>query len=209
MADNAYATVDELKDFLCLADNDRDYALDNIVTTASRLIDRWTGHQFYSVSAQVRYFEWLPGSDVNFLKVDDLLSLTELATDSNGDGVYETVWTTGTDYYLWPVNAVAKNEPFTRIYRSTFNGRFYFPAYPRGVRITGTWGYATATPAPIKQLCLIVSQCIAGPLLDMSIPGVSSYKLGSDIYVTMTPAVLPQEARWLLSLYGDQTFVVI
>lgn len=208
MPDNAYATVDELKDFLGLQGEDRDYALDGVVTTASRLIDRWTGHQFYTSANQVRYF--CAGSDPTYVAIDDLLSASALATDSDGDSTYETVWTPVTDFYFGPVNAPAHNEPYTRLYRTSYTGRFYFPAYTNSVKITGTWGYSATLPREIKHLCLIVSQVLCGPLLDMAMPGVSSYKLGTEISaVALQADNLPYEARVLLSLYGAQTYVVL
>lgn len=209
MAANAYATVDELKDFLCLTDNDRDYALDNVLGAASRWIDLQTGHRFYPATAQTRYYTWPIGSDPMKLEIDEALAVTSLQTDANGDGVYETTWSVGTDYYLAPVNAPAKGEPYTCIHRKSWAGRYWFPGYDLGVSVTGTFGYSLTTPVGIKQLCLIVSELAARPVLDMAIPGVDSYKLGPDLTVRMSPDDLPLAGRVLLSLYSEQTFVVV
>ena len=80
MADNAYATVDELKDFLCLADNDRDYALDNIVTTASRLIDRWTTNPAAYTQVRDNFLKLRYEEDPTLL-IDELV---ELANEAAG-----------------------------------------------------------------------------------------------------------------------------
>lgn len=206
---HAYASVDELKDFLCLTDEDRDYALDLIVEAASRLIDDWTGHQFFTQANQTRYYTWRPGSDVMALKIDDVLTVTSLLTDSNGDGVYETTWNTTTDYYLEPINAPAHDKPYTTLHRKSFSGRFWFPSYLNSVSVTGTFGYSLTVPKGVKRLCLMVSELMARPLLDMSIPGVESFKLGPDINVTASPLELPPLGQMLLAQYAEPTFVVL
>lgn len=194
MSANLYAPVSELKDRLGLTDNTQDFALDRALQSASRWIDRTLGRRFFTTAAdEVRYFTacnayW-------YLETGDLLSVTTLATDANGDGIYETTWTVTTDYWLGPRNAPLDGEPYTCINRAMYSGRFSFPAYPDAVQVTGKFGYCTLANVPpqIRELCLDLAQ--SSPSLgasgDLVIPGVQSYKIGNELSVTMGSTRLP------------------
>lgn len=137
---NGYITREMLKAEVAegstTIDNER---LDRVCYQASRIIDDWTGRRFYP-RVETRYFS--PRySDV--LWVDDLLSVSTLKTDTDGDRTYETTWLT-TDYDLEPYNADDKSQPYTSI-RLTPQSLRYFPLVRRGVEIAGTWGYFEIT----------------------------------------------------------------
>lgn len=86
----------------------------------------------------------------------DLLSVTSLATDADGDRTYEAVWAT-TDYDLEPANAALDLVPYSRLCVAP-NGRYSFPAgVPRGVQIAGTFGYFAEIDGDIEQAWL--DQC--------------------------------------------------
>ncbi len=85
--------------------------------------------------------------------VDDLLSVTTLATDDDGGRTWATTWAS-TDYELVPSNAVVDGQPYTAIETSP-NGTYWFPLINRGLKIAGSFGYATTTPAVIREACLI------------------------------------------------------
>jgi hypothetical protein len=86
--------------------------------------------------------------------VDDLVSVTTLKTDEDGDGVFERTWAT-TDYFLYPYNAALYGAPYTQIKR-TVNGAYYFPRFGRYVQIVGTFGYSVV-PAAVRQACIIIA----------------------------------------------------
>lgn len=149
---NGYCTTAELKTRLGIADSTNDTALDNVITAVSRVIDEDTGRRFYAAS-ETRYYtaEW---SDM--VKVHDLLSLTSLYTDEDGDRTYERTWS-ATDYDLEPVNAALDGKPYTRIMIAP-DGLYAFPVgIRRGVKVTGSFGYTATTPAGIKEACLLMS----------------------------------------------------
>lgn len=151
MTQNLYATLTDLKTRLGLTDTTDDAVLSAILYATSRQIEQWTGRQFWAVVDTLAFGpDWDPlgGSGPwdsrgagGVLLVDDLLSVTSIATDLDGDRVYETTWAT-TDYDLEPVNAESQSppRPYTRI-RVRPLGRYTFPADPRGTQITGKWGY--------------------------------------------------------------------
>lgn len=94
------------------------------------------------------------------LDVLDLVSVTALKTDEDGDGVYETTWT-ASDYQLGPIDAPWKyGTPWPYIQVLAIGGR-RFPVrvstgrYDR-VQIEGVWGWPRL-PIPVKQAAAIVA----------------------------------------------------
>ena len=58
---------------------------------AAAEIQRMTGRFFWKTAAgTVRTYR---PSAIYDIEIDDLVTITQLATDIDGDGVYETVWT--------------------------------------------------------------------------------------------------------------------
>jgi len=149
-------TLTEIRARLQFASTDTtdDAMLESIVTGVSRLIDNYCGRKFYADTADATRYYTAEFSDVLFLP-DDLISVTTLKTDTDGDRTYETTWAT-TDYDLEPLNAALDSAPYTRI-STTPAGRYGFPTIAKSVQIVGKFGYATTVPAPVKEACLL--QC--------------------------------------------------
>lgn len=144
---NGYATLAELKARLGITDTPDDAVLEAVIEAASRAIDGETGRVFYAATA-TRYFT---AEDSELLFVDDLLSVTTLKTDLDGDRTYETTWA-ATDYDLEPYNST----PYTRIQIAP-RGTRTFPTGRRGVEIAGSWGYAATAPDAINEACLLMA----------------------------------------------------
>jgi hypothetical protein len=152
---NAYVELEEFKATANLsgqtyADSDIQTAL----VAASRGIDKALGRRFYpDVDVnQVRYYTPNGGCTVT---IDDLITLTSLVSDYDGDGTFEETWTQNTDFILEPLNAVADGFPFDTIRRHPRSGLRFSP-YPRSLKLTGKFGWAT-TPDAIKQLTMLVA----------------------------------------------------
>jgi len=147
---NGYATLAEVKARLGINDSNEDSVIEATIEAASRLIDQATGRVFYATTA-TRYFT-AADPDLLFLP-DDLLSVTTLKTDEDGDRTYEITWA-ATDYDLEPYNAT----PYTRIQVAP-RGTRTFPPTRRGVEIVGSWGYnATGSyPDMVNEACLILA----------------------------------------------------
>jgi len=197
-----YVSRAEFKDRMGITGDERDFAVDRILDGASRWVENVLGRRFYTTdSDETRYYTapwyW------QFCPADDILSVTSLTTDANGDGVYETNWVQGTDYYLGPVNAVADGLPFTEINRNSWSGRYSFPAYRDGVRIVGRFGFCSFSncPAGVRDLTMLVAEGLGQPVLDLAMPGVQNYKLGNELTVTMSGRNLPPVARLLIDQY--------
>jgi len=210
MSANLYASVAEFRERLGLPVGENDFMLDRALQSASRWIDRTLGRRFFTTAApETRYFTacnayW-------YLETGDLLSVTTLATDANGDGVYETTWTVTTDYWLGPRNAPLDNEPYTCINKNWTTGRYTFPAWQDAVQITGQFGYCTLAnvPAQIRELCMLVAESTtgAGGGGDLAIPGVQSYKIGTELSVTMGNTTLPSSTALIVDQFRRGGFV--
>lgn len=123
------------------SDTTDDAKIDLILQEVTRWIDEYVGRTFRIYTATL-YFTANSGE---LLLVDrDLLSITSLKTDEDGDRSWERTWAT-TDYDLEPYNANTDEKPYTAI-RITPQGTLAFPAGMRkGVEIAGKWGYWEAT----------------------------------------------------------------
>jgi hypothetical protein len=152
---NGYCTLQELKDRQAITGTDatRDAYLEDMIEASSRWIDGHTGRRFYAAS-ETRYFS---GQYFDLLFVDDLLSVTTLKTDEDGDRTYEITWAT-TDYDLEPYNATVANPPgpYTMI-RISPSGNYIFPYVRKGVQIVGSFGYSSSAPHDIREACLLLS----------------------------------------------------
>jgi len=123
----------------------------SLLDTVSRRVDRYCRRTFHpSAAATIRYFTALRSGT---LVIDDLTTLTTLASDEDGDRTYERTWS-ATDYDLEPFNASEIYRPYTSI-SVTPTGNYSFPAgVPKGVKITGVWGWPSI-PEEVKEATII------------------------------------------------------
>lgn len=95
---------------------------------------------------------WRNARGVRSLYIDDLVSVTSVLTDEDGDGVVETAWVKDTDYQLYPLNADKGPEPrpYTVLFIPDWSTtRLRWPP-GRLVTVTAVWGWP-AVPAAIKR----------------------------------------------------------
>lgn len=144
-----YLTAIELKSYARIESPDGidDVVISNLISAASRYIDRFTGRRFYA-STETHYLD-LPVSGIDrrilFLD-DDLLSVTTL---TNGD----TTVITSTYYDLLPLNSSPKFAIRLKN-SSTYNWEPKNGSDRIGaISIAGSWGYSSTTPDDIKQAC--------------------------------------------------------
>lgn len=160
MAD--YCTLAEVKanpDLgLSSSDSSTDYdtGLEALITQASRMIDnelgKWPSY-FATTDTTVRYYT---AHDSKCLEIDEAVSISAVAVSEGGE-VTSTGYTTwaATDYLLWPYNSSDTAEPYRRIEIDYLNGsQFSFFGYPKGVRVTGVFGYSSTPPDTIKRACI-------------------------------------------------------
>ncbi len=236
MATHLYADVDDLSDRLGIpASDSRQATLNQAIGAASRWVeDQLGGRRFYTLP-ETRYYtleqtgrtysnmgyglgygggawsiqssSWGMGS-VSRIVIDDATAVNSVMTDEDGDGVYETVWTVGTDYWVGPRNAPLKNQPYRTINRNLAVGRYGFPWWEDSIQVVGSFGYAATVPDEIRELTLAVAELYSRDVIEMSIPGVESYSLGTDLKANMSPADLPMVCQKTLEQYRDAQFSI-
>lgn len=156
---NGYATLSEVKAALRLTDSVDDDLIEIAINAASREIDGYCERTFYNGGTATR--EFIPANSF-VTEIDDLQSVTSIKTDGDGDGNYETTWTTA-DYQLEPLNGFVSGieQPYTRIKAI---GDYLFPvydvqntnSYQASVQITGVWGWESI-PDAVRQACILSS----------------------------------------------------
>lgn len=154
---NGYATLDQIKVRLDidLDDEADDPILESIVEAISRSIDEQAGRRFWVDDNDVtKYFE-TDDPGVLFFSGIDLVSITTLKTDEDGDGTFERTWSSS-DYLLYPLNAAADSKPYGWI-ETAPAGNYAFPTGKKAIEISGKFGYP-AVPKPIKEATLLQSE---------------------------------------------------
>ncbi len=132
-----------------------DAVFESVVEAISRLIDERTGRRFFTTSEdETRYFT---AENSDLLRIGDIVSLTSIKTDEDGDRVYERTWS-ATDYDLEPFNAALDGKPYSQI-RTTPNGLYAFPTTRKGVQLVGKFGWSAA-PKLAKEACLLQAERI-------------------------------------------------
>lgn len=136
---NLYARLADVKDDVNISGTARDAEIVRLIERVSRAVDDYTNREFYSQVA-TRYYN-VPALAVSELWLwDDLLSVTTLKVDQDGDGVYETTLTTD-DYWLWPDN----ETPKVRIDLRPDGALGSWPTGRRRVEVAGMFGYSNET----------------------------------------------------------------
>lgn len=203
----AYATLAELRDWVGIPAGDAadDARLTLALDAASALIDAYTD-RYFTPDASVVARDWV-ATDARVLDVGGISSTSGLivATDTNDDGTYETVWAT-TDYRLEPTNAATEGRPWTRIVAVGPTNRF--PTSPGrlypGVRVTARGGWP-AVPAAVRQATLIQAAFLWGRK-DSRFGVAGSPEFGNEMRVESS---LDRTAQALLRPYRRQWWVLV
>ena len=145
-----------------------------LLTRASRAIDTYTSRKpgAYYVNADViRYFTAPKSSGGRpdyfdntssggygqgaILMIDELAAApTEIAMSLDGRLTYTAL--SSSDYILSPYNAADDGEPYNAVELDTINGTYgAWYTFPKGIKITGKFGYSATVPDDIKQATII------------------------------------------------------
>lgn len=142
---NCYAALDDLKSLLKIEKADNNAQLLRELKAASRQIEKpkLAGRYFYCYEGT----KYLDGGGSNLWLPEDILSITTLKCDEDGDGTYEVTMTTS-DYNLYPLNTYPKTR--LKINPTGDYGSFA-SGIDKGIQIVGVFGYAdSATPYEAK-----------------------------------------------------------
>lgn len=154
-ATHVYVELEQAKAAISMSGfNHADGDLQRALSSASRAVDDICGRRFYSDTdaTSVRYFTPTNACSV---AIDDLVSLTTLATDATGDGVYETTWS-ASDYSLEPINASLDGFPYTEIIKKMYGSRYFPVGVQNSVKVTGKFGWS-AIPPQVESATLMLA----------------------------------------------------
>lgn len=153
---------------MAVADNDIDLA----ISAASRAVDQITGRRFWP-DADVNQTRYFTARSFDYVDVGDLITLTSLTFDWDGDNVYELNWTAlPALWMLDPPNALADGFPYQaiRTRKASSNimwdewdgayGGSSFPTSEAAVKVVGRFGWLTAPPQIEEATGLIASRLL-------------------------------------------------
>lgn len=156
----SYVTQQEIKDYMgvtwAAGVND---LVDTLISAAEKYIEKYTGRDFEAADPDVDETRYYDGNGLTYLPIDDIRELTMLVYDGESLTVDE-------DFHLYPLNAEADGEPYTRIEliqpstRLNLNSRlqstspYVFDEGQRLIAVTGKFGYSATPPDDIKQVAL-------------------------------------------------------
>lgn len=138
---NTYATLAELKQRLAVSSgtNTYDEMLWKLLHLASRTVDRRCGRRFFVATATKRF----DIRDIAGFQVNDLITVTQLAEDRDGDGVYESLRQPA-GYILYPLDSepdAAHGAPYRKVMCTKDDVTDGFVIGQSKVKVTGQWGY--------------------------------------------------------------------
>ena len=191
---NGYCTLAEIKQY-AVPDGGSD-ALDDtiagqLVSTASRYIDGYTGRTFYARAAETRYFS-IP--EDNLLMFDDDLISIDVDGFHNGNADHIAA----TEYNLLPKNtspkyALVLKDSASTIWSQDTNGNDDYV-----LSITGSWGYASTAPEDIKAACLMLAASLYKRRFGENLSATSTITAAG---VLVTPQDIPLATTLILNRY--------
>jgi hypothetical protein len=156
-----YATVAALKSRLKIPadDTEDDAELHAACFASSRALEHYCQRLFWRGPSTSRVFVADDPCELTFGAYNDFVSVSAIATDEDGDGVFETTWATR-DYELLPHNPTAAPEPRPYTGLRCIGGRLLPLPIPLGrearVQATGVPGWPSV-PYGIRQASAILS----------------------------------------------------
>jgi hypothetical protein len=194
-----YCSIEELKSRLAIPDTGDDFELQLAAESASREIDQICGRYFWQ-AADTRVY--MPDS-IYRQTTDDIVSVTSLKVDFDGDGTYETTWTQNVDYRLeagiGQYNTTAKGEPWPytgyTVLQASKPIPFVWPwSNPTRIQIQGVFGWP-AVPSAVKQATLIMASDL---LRRKDAPfGVAGFSEFGVVRIQQQPIILQLLRRYI------------
>lgn len=143
----AYATVEELRDYVRISDSHDDAVLSLAIEAASRAVDKSTNRQFGKVDApEQRLYapDYHPDRRRWIIGIDDLMTQVglQISTDAGTVDAFK----------LEPRNAAQEGRPWTMVIVDPTST--HQPVIDQDVAVTASWGWA-GVPNTIKQATLL------------------------------------------------------
>ncbi len=193
---NEYVSASALKTSLGITVSTFDTDITTACSAASRGIDQACNRRFWADSDATKVRYYTPVVTSRLLPIDDLVTLTSLATDTGADGTFATTLTVNTDFVLEPLNAAAETpaRPYTSI--ALYELASQWPWRRRSVKVTGKFGWA-AVPDEIVRATTI----LATKLYKRQESPFGIVTAGVDQVTAMRIAVSDPDVKFLIGPY--------
>jgi hypothetical protein len=159
-----YTSLEEVKSRLGIGDTKDDFEIQGAVQAAARWIEGRTGRYFWRAADTRTYIP----QDLYRTRIDDLVSVTALATDPSGTaptgGTFPVSWPS-TAYQLLPYNPGKTGEPWPYTSIRAVGGLTFPYVIPLilmrmdRVQVTGVFGWPQV-PQAIRQAALLLASDI-------------------------------------------------
>lgn len=204
----SYLTVQEFKDRIGrqAADAAIDAQITVVLTAASRQVDRHCGRSFgqdgtvpapatryVSLPLDPRWVDvrpfptWQPITGLDSVDIPDTVSLAEVATDADGDGTWETVWTAA-EWALLPRNAPATSEPYYRL-MTTQAATHTFPSGTDAIRLSGIFGWPEVPEEIVEATFLLANRGKHLWMAPFGQTGAGELGAGLNMTAALTPLI--------------------
>ena len=158
---NWYIGLEEFKDRLGITDAADDSQAQIAIQSASNWINVYCGRHFYRVT-ETRTFQ---PDDIWRLPIDDVVTITAVNVDMDGDGNFEQSWTQNVDYQLlvgdhdYNPGSTGYARPYGLL-QTIQTGKWLPFTWPYThldrVQIVATWGWPAVPPA-VSQAAFILA----------------------------------------------------
>lgn len=190
-----YASISDLKGILGISSTTDDVAMRKILESASRSIDNYTNRSF-TIQSATKYFDgdrtlWLP----------DLLSITTLKTDEDGDATFENTFAT-TDYIAYGHGIEDKLNTYPRTHLEISEDSDYgsfASGVKKGVEIDGLWGYADSI-APYTDSGTVLDGTLTVGATAVAVLSVTPFSPGQTILVQSEQMYIESIATTVLTV---------
>jgi hypothetical protein len=178
-------TPEQLKSRTGISDSLDDRELLGVCRSVTEWIEHYCDRVFARRTATVQ----LEPCGYYSVQTPDLVSVTTLKTDDDGDGVFETTWST-TDYELQPVNAAAEARPRPYTSIAAVGSKLFPASYSTGRRrraqLVGVLGWPTL-PAPVTEAgAILATDYLALGGMKFGVQGFDGYAVRARL---STPAL--------------------
>lgn len=181
-----YVNIEELKRTLTLMGTTfADWDVPAAIAAAQAAIHSICGRRFDLDTTADTVRKYRPQNSVVCL-INDLIDVTSVETDQDGDGVHERLWDIGTECVLEPANAISDGWPYTRL-ELGFRSSVGFPFWaPQSVKVTGKFGWPEVPDGVYTAATMLATQLLKR---------MREAPFGVQVAVTMDAATAVRIAR--------------
>jgi len=183
---NLYVSLATVKStgLLNISGTGDDARLRDLIEAVSRNIDAYVQREFFS---QIRTLYFSGNGKLRMRLPLDLVSITSLTEDTDGDDVYDNTWAT-TDYDLWPYDAsptakidVARPYTAIEVNERTNGTETQFGRGQKRFKLTGIFGYSQST---VPSGSLITDAAgISASVTTINVTAGTDFKIGETILI--------------------------